>query len=212
MSTMTYQKIPGPFRRDPETNKVVHGLWATEELAALGGTDIWVFSEKVDGMNMRAIWDGHNVTFGGRTDRAQIPGDLLVEMERIFTEEKFEQAFGESPVVVFGEGYGAGIQKGGHYRDDKGFVGFDVAVNGDYLSVWDARDVIQSCFGADVTPLWGRDISIWDAVDFAEREGFRSSRWPDAPMEGVVGVTQTGLRDRRGGRIAVKVKAVDFCG
>ena len=31
----------------------------------------WTFTEKCDGTSMRAYWDGHTVTFGGRTDRAQ---------------------------------------------------------------------------------------------------------------------------------------------
>ena len=206
---MLYSKIPGPFKRNPETNKVMPGVFTTPELEALYDTPIWSFTEKINGMNMRAMWDGHEVTIGGRTDSAQIPGDLLGEMRRIFTEEKFEQEFGETPVVVFGEGYGAGIQKGGHYRDTKGFIGFDVAVGGYYLTKHDGLMVIQDCFGADVVPLTYCN-SLREMVENYRGFSLDAYRGAVVPPEGFVGVTTPGLLDKRGHRIIVKVKGCDF--
>jgi len=206
---MLYSKIPGPFKRNPETNKLMPGVFTTPEIEALYDVPIWSFTEKIDGMSMRALWDGHEVTFGGRTDRAQIPGDLLGEMQRIFTEEKFEQEFGDKPVVVFGEGYGAGIQKGGHYRDTKGFIGFDMAVNGSYLSPDNARAAIQNCFGADVTDGSLPTLSLDQIIEGYSHYASFFSR-AGVPPEGFVGVTIPGLLDKRGHRITVKIKGCDF--
>lgn len=207
---MLYNKIPGPFKRDPQTNRVVRGLFTSPALEDLYTAPIWTFTEKIDGMNMRAIWDGHEVTFGGRTDKAVIPGDLLAEMERIFTEEKFEQTFGENPVTVFGEGYGAGIQKGGGYREDKGFIGFDVAVNEKYLRREDARNVIEEAFGADFAQEITWAVTLQEAVEVVERGDLESAFPGIEEPEGVVGVTRSGLLDHRGNRIIVKVKGRDF--
>ena len=206
---MIYNKIPGPFKRSPGTNKLMPGVFTTPEIEALYDVPIWSFTEKINGMNMRALWDGHEVTIGGRTDRAQIPGDLLEGMQRIFTEEKFEQEFGDTPVVVFGEGYGAGIQKGGHYRDTKGFIGFDMAVNGSYLSPDNARAAIRNCFGADVTDGSLPTLSLDQIIKGYSHYASFFSR-AGVPPEGFVGVTVPGLLDKRGHRIVVKIKGCDF--
>lgn len=206
---MLYHKIPGPFKRSPDTNKVMPGVFTTPEIEALYTAPVWVFTEKIDGMNMRAMWDGHEVTFGGRTDRAQIPGDLLERMQEIFTEEKFEQAFGDKPVVVFGEGYGPKIQGGGYYGDQKDFIGFDVAVNGSYLAPYDARSAIVECFGAQVVDALYEgtlEEAVEDYGDIVSGPSYARG----VPIEGFVGTTTPGLLDKRGNRIVTKVKGVDF--
>ena len=67
--------------------------------------DIWEWTEKVDGTNIRLIWDGHNVSFAGRTDKAQIPDHLLEKLEQLFgginKEVIFEQNFGEKEVTDY---------------------------------------------------------------------------------------------------------------
>lgn len=53
--------------------------------------------KKNDGTNVREMWDGHDISFGGRTDKAQIPNHLLKYLEEKFktneAEELFEQTF-----------------------------------------------------------------------------------------------------------------------
>ena len=44
---MLYQKIAGPYKRDPQTNKVMPGVFASPELEALFDVPIWTFTEKV---------------------------------------------------------------------------------------------------------------------------------------------------------------------
>ena len=93
----TYQKIPGPFRRDPATNKLTDE-WSSPDLGLLAGID-WIFTEKIDGTNIRVIWDGYRVSFAGRSDNAQIPPVLLAWLESRFggpdNEQLFEQKFGD---------------------------------------------------------------------------------------------------------------------
>src|ERR1017187_4441563 len=125
-----YHKIQTVFLRDPETKfkTLMHGQYATPEFEFLAENK-WVFTEKVDGTNIRIMWDGAGtITFGGKTDAAQIPAFLVTRLqERFLTQrDKFTAKF-DTETCLYGEGYGAKIQKGGgNYRPDSDFVLFDV--------------------------------------------------------------------------------------
>lgn len=204
-----YPKIYGPYNRHtegPDRNKLIEGQWSRPEIGYLAEFE-WLFTEKVDGTNIRVHWDGHKVEFGGRTERAQIRADLFAELQRLFPEELFEQQFGETEVTLYGEGYGAGIQKGGgNYRAAPGFVLFDVRVGDWWLLRNDVIDVAVK-MGVDCVPL----IMIGTIADGIKvvRDGLASD-WGAFPAEGLVGVTSAGLLDRAGNRIMVKVKSADF--
>jgi RNA ligase len=207
-----YHKIPGPFRREtegPNRNKIIPGAWTSPALEVLANVP-WIFTEKVDGTNIRVHWDGHRVTFGGRTDNAQIPAKLFARLQELFTEELFEQTFVDTPAVtLYGEGYGAGIQKaGGNYSPTPDFVLFDVKIGGFWLLRDNVEDVAQK-LGLRVVPvvLIG---TLHDGIALV-RSGLRSA-WGNFPAEGAVGVTLPGLLDRAGHRIAVKIKGTDFLG
>lgn len=133
---MLYNKIETVYNRDTEgTKKLILGSYRNPMVEYLSG-NAWRWTEKIDGTNIRVIWDGHNISFGGRTERAQIPAHLVNFLNEKFmnneTEELFEQTFGEREVILFGEGYGPKIQNGGEYRDDVSFIMFDIAINGRY--------------------------------------------------------------------------------
>ena len=103
----TYEKIETIFNRDTTgTKKLILGDFRNETVEFLKDTE-WVFTEKIDGTNIRIYWDGHKVEFGGRTDNAEIPRPLLDSLNKIFgtteAEELFEQTFGEKNVILFGE-------------------------------------------------------------------------------------------------------------
>lgn len=204
-----YQKIPGPFRREtegPNRNKVIPGAWSSPALEVTHRLD-WIWTEKVDGTNIRIDWDGHKVTYGGRTDNAQIPAKLIAALDALVTEELFEQKFGEGPCTLYGEGYGAGVQKGGNYRPDMSFVLFDVRV-GDWWLLRDDVEDVAKAMGLDVVPVV-MSGTIYEAIDIV-RDGLRSHWSPDYVAEGLVGVTAAGLLDRSGHRLICKVKAKDF--
>lgn len=205
----TYPKIPGPFKRNtepgPDRNKLIMGAWSSPELETLAHLE-WTWTEKVDGTNTRVHWDGHRVTFGGRSDNSAIPAKLVTTLQRLFPEELFEQIFNDSEVTLYGEGFGAGIQSGGIYRPDQSFALFDVHCGGLWLRRDDVEDV-ASKLGVEIVPVALRG-SIHEAI--AEVKMGVTSQWNGAQAEGLVGVAPAGLLSRRGDRIMVKVKRKDF--
>ena len=204
-----YPKIPGPYKRNiepgPDRNKIIEGLWTSPELRALADTS-WTWTEKVDGTNIRVHWNGHAVTLGGRTANAQIPAKLVAVLQTLFTEELFEQVFQDGEATLYGEGYGAGIQSGGIYRQDQSFVLFDVVAGGFWLRRPDVMDVADK-FGIESVPVV-LSGPISEAINYVRR-GF-PSRWEKATPEGLVGTAPEGILDRAGRRIMVKVKTKDF--
>ena len=72
-----YNKIETVFNRDTTgTKKLIRGDWRNEAVEYLKDSK-WQFTEKFDGTNIRVIWDGHYISFAGRTDKATIPQFLL---------------------------------------------------------------------------------------------------------------------------------------
>lgn len=208
----TYQKIPGPFKRDPVTNKLT-GEWSSPELEYLKDAE-WIYTEKIDGTNVRVIWDGYRVTFGGRTDNAQLPMPLYTWLNEKFggpeKEQLFEQKFASTPAVLYGEGYGPKIQGGGKYRPDISTVFYDVRVGDWWL---DRRNIEDVCayFGLDVVPVILR-CSLIDAIHHVTEGRLSESHWGAFVPEGLVGVTTVGLLARNGERVMVKLKGRDLTG
>lgn len=206
-----YPKIQGPFKRHTEgelKNQLDRTRWSHEAFETLQDVP-WVWSEKVDGTNIRVGWDGYRVHFGGRTDKADIPKPLLAYLTQSFPEELFEQQFGEQSAILYGEGYGGKIQKGGNYRPDESFVLFDVRVGKWWLKPEDTADVGQA-LGIDVVPThMFKDFTLNHAINTMTTLGWMS-KLSGQMAEGLVGVPVGGLLDRAGNRIQVKVKYVDF--
>lgn len=93
-----YEKIETIFARDEKTKKLNESIYRNETVKFLKDID-WEFTEKIDGTNIRVVWDGHKVSYYGRTDKAQIPSQLMNRLIELFggdvNEELFEQKFGE---------------------------------------------------------------------------------------------------------------------
>ena len=63
-----YNKIETLWKRDMEgTKKLLEGEFRNPAVEFLKD-NIWQFTEKIDGTNIRVHWDGHRVEFGGRTE------------------------------------------------------------------------------------------------------------------------------------------------
>ena len=209
-----YHKILSVFERNMETDKkFIVGEWTTPELAYLKDQD-WVWTEKVDGTNVRVMWNGKDVIFGGRSDDAQMPIHLVMILDQLFKtiqpRQKFADIFGkeECDVVLYGEGCGAKIQKGGgnYNKDSADFVLFDVAVNGLYLERENVEDIAQK-FGLKIVPIIGHG-TLPEAIELTKK-GFKS-QWGDFIAEGIVARPRVELLSRRGERIITKVKYRDF--
>ncbi len=204
-----YHKIETIFERDMDgSKKLIPGKFRNKTVEFLKD-NTWVFTEKIDGTNIRIHWDGHKVEFGGRTERAQIPAPLVNALNMMFggtdNEEIFEQKFGENDVILFGEGYGAGIQSGGNYRKDVSFILFDVLVGNIFLERENVEDIART-FGIDVVPIVGEG-TLDDGVAFIMTRP--KSTIGSAYMEGIVARPKVEMRDRMGRRVIVKIKVRD---
>jgi hypothetical protein len=211
-----YPKIPGPFLRSTEPgkrNQIIWGAWTVPELGYLADVP-WIWTEKVDGINIRVHWDGYKVSFGSRVagvdDPDPIVASLIPILEEMFPEELMEQTFKATEVTLYGEGYGTGIRSGGVYRPDQSFVLFDVLIGQWWLKRDSLLDIGQK-LGIDVVPVMA-NCSITDAIRaISDGGGGPRSHWnADHVVEGWVGVTPTGLLTRAGERLMVKVKTRDF--
>lgn len=206
-----YNKIETLYERDVNgTKKLIEGKFRNKTVEYLANNE-WEFTEKIDGTNIRIYWDGHKITFGGRTERASIPSHLVNKLNELFlneeTEQLFEQKFGETEVILFGEGYGTKIQAvGSDYRSDVGFILFDVLIAGNYQSRESVED-IANAFALEIVPIVLRG-TIQEAVDFIKTNP--DSTIGTAKMEGVVGRPKVELHDRCGNRLIVKIKCRDF--
>jgi hypothetical protein len=215
-TTVEYHKIQTVFLRDPETNfkRLMEGKWALPEFEYLSGSQ-WYWTEKVDGTNIRVIWDGAKVCFRGKTDDASVPPFLLAKLAEMFTKERMTEVLGagfhEPPFCLYGEGYGARIQKGGgnYIPDGVSFILFDVFGGGIWL---ERNNVVQIGDNLDVlvAPIIGQG-TLMQAVEFA-RKGFTSdvACTEGVPAEGLVMRPMVELKNRRGHRIIAKIKAKDF--
>lgn len=206
-----YPKINTVWKRAEEKPcPILVGQYARPEFEYLAH-NTWIATEKVDGTNIRVMWDGERVEFGGKTDAAQIYAPLVARLrERFGDPEQFRAKFADcNAVCLYGEGYGAKIQKGGgNYRSDVDFVLFDVKVG----RWWLEREAIEdvACdFGLDVVPV----VATGTLPALCERAAARMvSAWGDFYSEGLVMQPAVPLATRRGDRVIAKIKSRDYSG
>ena len=200
-----YPKIESLFNRDEKSHKFIEGEYRLPEFEYLA-QNLWLFTEKVHGTNIRVMWDGEKVRVGGRTDNAQIPVFLLDKLAEILPPERFTQY--SDPMCLYGEGYGAKIQKGGgnYIPDGVDFILFDVRVGDWWLKQEDVCDVASKlCLMKAPTICKGtlaRGVQI-------VKHGLKSV-WGDFTAEGLVGRPTLDLQTRSGQRIITKLKDADF--
>lgn len=206
-----YGKIDTLFERDAGTFVVKPEVLKS---SILGTIREWDVTEKIDGTNIRVMLSASGeVTFGGRSDNAQIPTDLVRYLIATFPAELVRTSLWVKPeepvdVVLYGEGYGSGIQKGGGlYRADKAFILFDVLVAGQWWLDREAVEEIAGKLGVACVPYLGR-MDLDQIVDQV-RTPF-ASKIGTATAEGVVARPIETLFDRRMKRIIIKLKTKDF--
>lgn len=205
-----YGKIDTLFERDERF--VVNPSILRKRV--IGTIREWEVTEKIDGTNIRVMFSEHGtIRFGGRTQNAQVPADLMQFLMRTFTPDALKSVFwiDASPVpvsvILYGEGYGAGIQKGGGYRPDKGFILFDVLVAGKWWLDRPAVEEIASKLGVPAVPNMG--LKPMDEIVDLVRNGFKSLIG-DCQAEGIVARPIETLFDKRGERLIIKLKTKDF--
>ena len=203
------------YKRDRQTNKFLIGEYSTPSIEYLKN-NLWIFTEKIDGTNLRISYDGKDTILAGRSDNAQIPTSLIYKIDELFKvstqRQKLEETFDEikenDMVYFYGEGYGAKIQKGGgnYIKDGVNFVLFDIRVNHTYLERENVEDIGKK-LGLDVVPIIGQG-TLDDGIELVKK-GF-NSKWGNFLSEGIVARPKVELRTRRGDRVITKIKYKDF--
>jgi len=221
---LKYPSIKNLYKLDPETDYTRYDAtqYARPEFGMLGSI-LWGMTEKIDGMNLRIIREAdedypgsgiikHRLKFKARTDKGRIPVFMEDRLAELFTLEKFAGAFDhDSPVCLYGEGYGAGIGKGGKYiADGVDFALFDVKVGDLWLQREDVADIAAK-MNLTLAPYLGHTTLSMARVlvsrGFSTALPFAST---DCMAEGVVLRPVVELFDRRGHRIIAKLKTEYF--
>lgn len=206
-----YMKINNIFKFDEKYREIV-GMTDTYKVLK----DIeWIGTEKVDGTNIRIYWDGHEIQIGGRTDKAQIPNNLMEYLSKTFLTQEmeyvFEQMFGEKEVYLFGEGYGYKIQANGdkYFVDRKsvGFILFDVKIDNFYLSRENVNDIANK-LGLVSVPIVFRG-SLDEAIKFVKEHPMSILGDCSHEMEGLVLQPSITLYDSQHKLIKCKCKYRD---
>ena len=208
-----YHKIQTVFKRDPETDfkTLIYGDYSLPEFEYLKDNK-WIYTEKVDGTNIRVIFNENRIFFKGKTDKAQLQVSLFDRLNDIFLPqlETFKNIFNDMEIpyaCLYGEGYGPKIQKGGgNYRKDQSFVLFDVKIGSWWLQRKDIESIAGK-LGLDIVPIIG-DGSLKNMVEMM-MTGFNST-WGDFKAEGIVARPMVELKARSGQRIITKIKYNDF--
>lgn len=216
-----YQKIQTLFKRD-ERNIIIPDQFTYPEFEVLKDLK-WECTEKIDGTNIRIELessgnpeDGIIMSFKGRTDKAVIPEHLLTKLNWLFDRERLMEVLNITDetqncnITLYGEGYGAKIQKGGNYiSNDVNFILFDVKIGKWWLDRESIKDIADK-LGINAVPLMGY-MTIPEAIEYVKK-GFKSTiaENKDYDAEGLVLKTPCGLLKRDGERLITKIKTVDF--
>lgn len=222
-----YQKINTIFKRDMTIHKghnkcpLIIGDWSEPEFELL--KDIkWIGTEKIDGTNIRVLWNGFSIEFKGRTDKAEIPKHLLEKLIKLFPIELMEKTFGKGydvdengddflrQICLYGEGYGKKIQNGGNYiSNDVNFILFDIT-SGNWILKREDIEEIAKQMNIDIVPIIG-EFTINEAIEYV-KAGFKSTiaENKDYIAEGLVLKPKHELFKRNGKRIITKIKYSDF--
>ncbi len=183
-------------------------------------------TEKIHGRNTRVtLFDSGEVEYGGKTDDAEIPPELLEYLKRTFPPEVLKAALWlpnktlPKAATIYGEGYGPKMMPGsGKYRKDVSFRLFDCLIDGVDGSWWLERANIEDVarkLGIKVVPIIGcidylpktaQDLYLLLGESVIAREENGTSVLP----EGIVARSNPLLFNRKGERVMWKLKIKDF--
>lgn len=153
-----YHKIQTIFKRDlsKPCKPIIEGQWSIPEFEYLANNQ-WIYTEKVDGANTRVILQDGTLSYKGKndTDDSNLPPGFNEVLDDMFLPRlnQLRKMFGKG-VCLYGEGYGAGIHKGGKYRKDQGLVLLDVTIDGWILERKNVEDIATK-LGIEITPIIG---------------------------------------------------------
>ena len=205
-----YHKIQTIYFRDPDTKfkTLLEGQFSNPEFEYLQN-NIWKFDEKIDGTNIRIILEDEQLIIKGKQENSQIQKDLLVKLEDIFNPrlKEMNKLFKNANICMYGEGFGAKIQKGGgNYRRDQGFILFDIRIGHWWLKRDDVKEISEK-LNLQVIPKIGEG-TLHEMIKKV-KDGFNST-WGDFKAEGIVARPLVELKSRAWERVITKLKYKDF--
>ncbi len=130
-----YGKFSSPFKKDEK-------FLNTTEMAQQLPNGEWIITEKIDGTNIRIILTkpeegkreihiaSRKLILNKDDKGSKSYLDCIKEVNLHKIEEYFKDV--DSTVIIYGEGYGAGVQKGGIYSSIKNFRVFDIRIGEAY--------------------------------------------------------------------------------
>lgn len=218
---MKYHKINSIYHRyttGKEKGRFNRTFYADKWIEALHLSGYpFEWTEKIDGTNIRLDVDPtaeSKFRLRGRTGRAEIPTGIIdyVRASELDLKLLDKYSSGKERVVLFGEGCGRKIQKGGHlYSDIQRIILFDVATIDDVGRVWwlpreavdgIAHDLdIASASIVGYGPLWEAEELVTDGL---------VSLYGDEYAEGLVCRPEPEVYTKKGSRIIVKIKHKDY--
>jgi len=204
-----YMKINSIYKRD-ENKRIIIGDYAQEEYKYLEN-NLWLGTEKIDGTNIRVSYDGETkaLLFNGKTNDANTPQFLIDKLHSMFNVDQMDKIFSTAKVTLYGEGYGAKIQKGGgnYIPDGQSFILFDVVIDGWLLKRFDVVDLAYK-LGIDTVKIIG-EATLLDWVEMIKSKTLKSV-FGNFLAEGVVVTPIVDIFNRKGERIITKIKHKDF--
>ncbi len=242
---MKYPKINTLFKRDKDNKFVIMPGMYSEPIFEY--IDRWTVSEKIHGQNLRIMYEysvgninstgveniveNETLKFGGRTDNAQLPVFLYEKLMQLFDKEKMREVFVKKnkegqplpiKVILFGEGYGNRIQKGGgnYILGGVDFALFDIYVFESNLdrSVrgwWMKREVVAKIsdqLGIDTAPEYhDRTYTKSEIIEMVKNKVTSNiAENEDHIAEGIVARADPPILFRNGHPVMFKLKVEDY--
>lgn len=222
MANREYPKIETLYNRDGSYFVVAGKLRMPE----FGIIKEWSLTEKIHGTNTRVtLFDDGIVEYGGKTDDADVPLELLKYLMETFPPEKLKAALWlpnkirPKAATIYGEGYGPKIVPGsGIYRKDISFRLFDCLIEGIDGSWWLEKKNIEDVarkLGIKIAPVIGNiDYLPTTAQQLYSllRESIvaREENGTGVVPEGIVARSEPLLFNKKGDRVMWKLKMKDF--
>lgn len=212
-----YPKIRNIYWRDMEgSKKIIQGQYENDTFQYLAYLP-WEATLKLDGMNVGLVWDGHRISWQGRTEKtnfSEVQKETLDSYATPEMEEILEQKFGEETVVIYGELIGPGIQAAGKEYFDNGlsFVVFDVYRPD--TDQWWSREAVESLansLGLSHVPLIATG-TLPELVELAreKRKDPMAKSCSNLIWEGLVARPIVEMKDNKA-RVICKIKVRDVC-
>jgi hypothetical protein len=212
---ITYPKMQTLFKRDMKTHKIQPGIFSKPEFENIRE---WEFTEKIDGMNIRVEYSNSDLCYGsslgirftGRTGKSILSEKMDLYLEEKFNHVHLDMVFEEAKdVVLFGEGYGGGIQQGGgKYREDNGFILFDVWTDGWWLTRESVEQVAHD-IGCKCVPIVP-GTTFEDAIAYVLSKPQSLITENEKMAEGIVATCNPLMLFRNGHPMKWKLKVQDY--